>query len=170
VRDFLLEFLRTGMLGTIRLGMSSDELRDVLGEPNDVGYQRKDDLIWLFGSQTSGIQIPLANNRVTGIWVNLRGVHKIDSIPVILSPTNWQITGHTTIEEFTEIMNAENIKWKTYKPLTFDTQTCIVLQSDVHVVWAHDGAEGLEKIMLTEGINDWSRGAFNLADSQRETC
>jgi len=170
VHDFLLEFMRTGMLGTIRLGMSSDELRDVLGAPDDVGCQRKDDSLWLYGSQASGIQIPLANHRVTGIWVYFWGVHKIDSLPVILSAKNWQITGHTTIGEFTEIMNSQNINWKTYEPLTFDTQTCIVLQSDVSIVWSHDGVKGLEKIMLTKGVNDWSRGQLNPADSQKETC
>src|SRR4029079_19267984 len=133
--------MRTGVLGTIRLGMSSDELRDVLGGPDDLGYPYpgEDNLIWLYGSQASGVQIPLANNRVSGIWVYLRCVHKIDSLPVVLCATNWQITGHTTIDEFTEIMNAQNIKWKTYEPLTFDTQTCIVLQSNVHVLWAHYG-------------------------------
>ena len=43
VDDSLLEFLRSGSLATIRLGMSVDELLAALGKPDDVGHQCAED-------------------------------------------------------------------------------------------------------------------------------
>jgi len=164
VDDSLLEFLKSGTLATIRLGMSAGELIAALGNPDDVGCQRAedsaDDSIWLFGSQGSNnLQVPLLDKRVIGIWLYLWGVHDVRTLPSVFSAANWQINGRTGIDDFRRLLDAEDINWRTHAPLTFDTQTCIVLESNVQAIWAHDGHDGLEKIMLTEGSNGWSAGA-----------
>jgi hypothetical protein len=168
--DSLLEFLRSGSLATIRLGMSVDELLAKLGTPDDVGYPRAknsaDDSIWLYGSQGSNnLQVPLLDKRVTGIWLYMWGVHDVRSLPSLLSAANWQINGRTNIEKFTRVLDSERIGWKIHAPLTFATQTCILFKSNVHAIWAHDGHKGLEKIMLTEGSNEWS---WNVAEQSGE--
>ncbi len=80
--DTLLEFLRSGALGMIRLGMSSEELRAQLGDPDDIAAREQ---IWLFGSQVSvNIQVPLVDDHVHGIWVYFLGREDVSKIPQLL--------------------------------------------------------------------------------------
>jgi len=144
----------------IRLGMSADELLAALGKPDDVGCQRATDAadvsIWLYGSQgANNLQVPLLEKRVIGIWLYLWGSTDVCTLPLVFSAKDWTIDGRTTIPEFKRLLDAEDIKWRTHAPLTFNTQTCILVESNVHAIWTHDEHETLEKIMLTEGSNGW---------------
>lgn len=146
--DSLLQFLRDGVLGAIRLGMSSEELRREIGEPTDVST---DGTVWLFGAQSStNLQIPFADDRVYGIWLYFWGSANTSCIPKVLRPGEWSLNGRSSISEFINLMDAEKIGWKVHDELTFEDQTCVVLQSGVECLWTRSPETELQKIMLTE--------------------
>lgn len=115
MRDSLSEFLRTGILSPVRLGMPSDEVLAELGQPDDVTYQSakapNKPSIWLFGSpSSSNLQLFFQDEQIKGIGLYLWGHLDIQSLPSVLSAENWQITGRTTFGEFTHLLNMESIK------------------------------------------------------------
>ncbi|HEY4262997.1 MAG TPA: hypothetical protein VGM98_22745 [Schlesneria sp.] len=146
-RDSLIEFLRSGTLCNMRLGMSTAELRQQFGGPDDIAINGQ---IWLYGSQGSvNIQIQLADNAVHGIGIYFWGNTDLNAIPTGLVSGDWRIDGRTTIEEFIALMDAEALDWTILETLTFDEQTCIRLQSGVHCLWSHDLELHLQKILIT---------------------
>lgn len=155
MRDSLLELFRTGILWPVHLGMSIDEILTELGQPNSISHQSAgashQPSIWLFGSPSANnLQLFIQDEQIKGFGLYLWGLLDTQSLPPIFSAENWQITGQTTVKEFTHLLNMENIKWVIHKPLTFDQQICVLVQSQVHVLWSLETHDGIEKIILWE--------------------
>jgi hypothetical protein len=146
--DSLLEFMRTGRLGDITLGMSPIELQAHWGKPNDISV---DGRIWQYGSSEGvNIQLPIIDNRVAGIWIYFWAGTDTDAIPSGILAGDWGVHALASVAEFTDFLDANGLEWSHYEPLTFDDQSCIALRSNVQCSWSHDPGPELEKIMITE--------------------
>ena len=136
--------------------MTRGSVLSLLGEPDDVSTP--DDL-WLFGDQGDvNLQLPFVDDRVHGIWLCFWGSTDTNSMPDCLNAPSWTISGQTDIGDFTAQLTACSTQWRIHELLTFDDQTCLLLESNVHCLWSHNGESALQKIMLTDGCNDWSLG------------
>lgn len=148
MRDSLLEFLRIGILSPVCLDMRSNEVFTELGQPDDVSYQSikapNKSSIWLFGSpSSSNLQLFFQDEQIKGIGLYLWGNLDIQSLPSVFAAENWEITGRTAVEEFTQLLNRERITWDIHQPLTFDRQICILVQSNAHAFWSPEDQNGL---------------------------
>lgn len=101
-------YLQTGELGSLRCGMSVDEVRAILGAPEDVSVRNRP-LILKYGAiqltfhAESGDAVP----KLTHIAIYFSD--SLGSIPEVLQPTDWAPTGSTTREEFVDFLNQHNI-------------------------------------------------------------
>lgn len=155
MHDSLLEFLRTGILSSIHLGMTTNDVLAKLGQPNDVSYQNNakpsKPSIWRFGSpRLNNLQLFIQDGQIKGVGLYLWGCRDIQSLPSALLAKNWQITGHTTFEEFTHLLNTKDIKWTIDESFTFEGQVCVLAQSNAHAFWTHGEHDGLQKIVLSD--------------------
>lgn len=154
VTDTLLNFLLTGELGDLRTAMTRDAVRTVLGEPDEIATTAD---IWLFGDQgNTNLQLSFVDDRVHGIWLYFWGSTDTTSIPDCLNASSWTINGQTSIDQLTDQLTVCSAQWRMHEPLSFDGQTCILVESNVHCLWSYDNESTLEKIMLTDGSNEWS--------------
>lgn len=152
--DTLVEFLRTGTLGPLRIGMSVSELHSALGAPDARATRGQ---LLLFGDESvANVQIPLTNQRVVGIWLYFWGETDTTSIPTVLGAYDWKVNGRTTVEEYTRLMDAECIPWRRLASQSFEDQTCIVHPSGAHTLWSHDPINALHKILVSsDAQNIW---------------
>jgi hypothetical protein len=95
------EFLQTGRLGAIAIGMSKDDVRGRLGEPDDVSVKKNPE-IWKYGA----LQLTFyRGSHVEGPVLSGIGLYFHDptaSLPDPLGLTGWRPSGETTIEAFRE--------------------------------------------------------------------
>lgn len=93
------EFLKTGRLGPLDLGITKEAVRRILGEPDDVSVKKNPE-IWKYGAlQLVFYQSPHADEPGLST-INLFFHGPAMSIPVRLGLTGWQPTSETGIEAF----------------------------------------------------------------------
>src|SRR4051812_22355882 len=93
------EFLRTDRLGPLSGGMSKDEVREVLGEPESVS-EKKNPEIWKYGSlQLVFHRNPHASSHYL-IAITLYFHTPDEHPPRVLALDGWMPTGKTTYNEF----------------------------------------------------------------------
>ncbi|MEM1370055.1 MAG: hypothetical protein AAGG02_19035 [Cyanobacteria bacterium P01_H01_bin.15] len=134
--------------------MTRKAVQSLIGEPEDVG--ESDDILLFGGQGDANLQLTFVDDRVHGIWIYFWGSTDTHSIPDCLDAPSWTINGQTSIDELTEKLSEASTQWRIHKPLTFDDQTCVLVESNVLCLWSHDGKCTLQKIMLIDECNDWS--------------
>ena len=103
VMPSLVEFLKTGQLGKLHCGMSKDEVRELLGEPEAVSPQGNPQ-IWKYGSleltfyRSSEAESPW----LVSIVIHFHS-HPIN-LPGFQGLASWWPTGETTFEEFRDFL------------------------------------------------------------------
>ena len=64
----LIDFVRTGELGVVRFGLTKDEVRELLGEPEGVGPATKGWWIWMYGSLEVSFLDGVATMIAVSLW------------------------------------------------------------------------------------------------------
>src|SRR5215216_4138349 len=91
----LREFLTSGRLGPLVLGLSDQDVRGILGEPEMVSRPHAVFTAWIFGA----IELAFADRELAfiGLYLGRRS-----EMPRILRIDGFQPTHRTTIEEFAQ--------------------------------------------------------------------
>ena len=126
------DFLRTGQIGRLAMGMSKDAVRDLLGEPRDTSV-RKHPEIWKYG------QVELAFFRTSdGSSPVLTSImyHFDDPTPppIGLEMTGWVPTCRTTYEGFSAHLDEAGIAFRTIGASL--PQESLVLDSTLRVTFS----------------------------------
>lgn len=143
--DCVTEFLRTGVLGPLRLGMTREEIVQAIGEPKDEGLHKDPDpfnhCLLLYGDQgLANLQLFL-DGTLKGIWLYFKSSDDFSSFPdwVVESPI--PLRGSMSYEEFTKWADENGLRWEidSNPYFTNDEQTKIVLsESRVGLVFGHE--------------------------------
>ncbi len=150
----VVEFLSSGVLGPLHLGMNGQRVVDSIGEPIDVGYQTTrralGTSVLLYGTTDKvHLQLSLTDGILTGIWLYFWGSDDLAALPTWMEAATCPIRGTTTIREFHGLAESMGWAWRIHDPLTFEDQTTVIIdQSKVQLIWAHN-PELLEKIILS---------------------
>lgn len=103
------DFLKTGSLGSLSCGMSQDQVRNLLGEPDDVSTQRQP-RIWKYGSlEITFYRLPDGENPFL-ISISLHFHTPGSNLPDSLQLTDWSPSGETTFDEFREFLDRSAIR------------------------------------------------------------
>lgn len=106
------EFLKTGRLGPLDLGVTKEAVRRILGEPDDVSVKKNPE-IWKYGAlQLVYYRSPHTDEPVFST-INLFFHHPASSIPARLGLMGWQPTSETGIEAFRDYITG-------YDPQVYD--------------------------------------------------
>lgn len=143
--DCVTEFLRTGVLGPLRPGMTREEIEKAIGKPQDEGCHQAPDpethCILLYGDYGSAnLQLSL-DGTLNGIWLYFKASDDFSSFPdwVVESPI--PLRGSMSHEEFTKWADENGLQWEIdpRQHLTDDRQTTIVLsKSRVTLTFGHE--------------------------------
>ena len=98
------DFLRTGSLGSLSCGMSQDQVRNLLGEPEAVSTQRHP-RIWKYGSlELTFYRLPDGPNPFL-ISISLYFHTPTSKLPDSLQLTGWSPSQETTLAEVREFLD-----------------------------------------------------------------
>jgi hypothetical protein len=104
----LIEFLKTGRFGPITCGMSLNDVRAVLGEPDDYSIQ-KNPLIYNYGPLSLSFYRSPEDPYPSLVSITLYGIEPEDELPTKLSLSGWVPAIDTTIQEFRQYLDAEGL-------------------------------------------------------------
>ena len=131
MKIMLKNLLTKSKFGQINIGTSRDEVQRLLGEPDDWQYNqsKKQSPIWKYGS----LQLWFNDE----FQVRLIGLYYRD---LLFLPKHLNIEGYaptllTTLEEFKAFLHEENIKYQLHPQLTFDSQTCLIVGENTHIIF-----------------------------------
>jgi hypothetical protein len=102
------EFLRTGLFGDLRCGLAKDEVRDLLGAPDDVSVRRNPEL-WKYGPLELAFFRPEGRDESSLSSLSLQFWDPGAAWPDSLEPTGWLPSGQTTFAEFRAFLDASAI-------------------------------------------------------------
>ncbi|MBI3410317.1 MAG: hypothetical protein HY040_18415 [Planctomycetes bacterium] len=129
--DTLERFLKTGDLGEIRLGISPEEVRRLLGNPEDISTQKKP-LIWKFGPlELSFLKESQRDWRLIHMSLHVEG--NKGSLPARLSWTGWMPdckTSREAIEGFLAVIALAPIPIDDWDHMNLPSGVQIVFQGD----------------------------------------
>lgn len=154
VDDTITDFLKTGRLGPLQLGMTRSMIVDAVGEPDDVGYTRRRDpynnCILLFGDTGKvNLQLFLNAGMLTGIWFYFRGSDDKSSLPHWTNSKTCPLRGSTTLNDFFSLADQANLPWSLYPQLIDEEQTAFILtDTQIKLIWEHD-PDSLYSVSLT---------------------
>lgn len=123
------EFLRTGRLGSVTLGMDRAQVRTLLGAPTDTAEQ---------GSLMRGVDLWVYDSAQLAFWhgrLNFIGIYFETSIfatPRLLSEPI-PFSNATTFDDFDSYLTSRQISHTIDSKLTFDTQLALSIGRNV---WA----------------------------------
>ena len=137
------EFLRTGILGPVRVGASQEEIRQTLGPPHGVGNPeavRRPFAFWSFGG--TFLQIFFEHRVVTGFglyfWHSPR-------LPPDLSVTEIPFTDAWTMAEVIDYLWDRRIRHRAVSAIPGEPPDRIVAENATSLIFDHDGK--LQKIL-----------------------
>lgn len=142
-----MEFLKTGRLGPLHLGMTRQQIIQANGEPDDVGRGRKRDpdknCILLYGETDKvNLQLALDDGVLSGIWMYFRGSDNTSTLPEWILRSSGLLKGSFLLNDFFAWADEFDVPWRLHYPLCplcFEDQTTILLpNSNVHLIWGHD--------------------------------
>lgn len=98
------DFLQTGHLGEIQLGLRPDQVIAILGDPEDQSVKKRPVQILRYGAvQFSFVAIPdTEDSRMASVAIYFDDTDRL--IPPPLSPTDWLPTGNTTEQQFRQFL------------------------------------------------------------------
>ncbi len=114
--DTLATFLRDGTLGPLKLGMSLDEVLDVLGAPGDTGQCGQSKIL-----QYGGLEVSFERRRTLAL-IALYFQRGRQTLPAALAYTGFLPTSSTTRSEFEDYTARHEIPVVIEPTLTFESQ------------------------------------------------
>ena len=135
----LREFLETGQIGPIALGVTKDQVRDWLGEPTDTtfptpkrGRDKHRYIAWQYGCLELGFDY----EHIVYLGFEFHGAR----VPEGLQIEGYFPTQTTSRAELEAYLQRENIAYEEYPPLSFEPGQALIIGVGVTVVFAHGQA------------------------------
>jgi hypothetical protein len=134
MKSTLEEFVRTGHLGRLALGAAVEEVRRVLGPPEDTSVRKKNrPVIWKYGS----LQLHFDHGFLSFIGLYFRdGEFRL---PPEVSLGEWVPSKDTSLEEFREYLAQTGIAFHIDPAQTFEDQLAFQVGPGVSVIFDRDG-------------------------------
>lgn len=126
----LIDFLARGALGAVTTGLTTDELRALIGDPEDTSVSQTPK-IWKYGS----IQFAF-DCHVRPAKLNFIGIYFRESpftLPSSVVTEGWWPSVGTEFDDFCNQLRSEGIAFREQPELTCDEQFAIVVDSGVTV-------------------------------------
>ena len=114
------EFLQSGNLGALRLGLTRNDVRGLLSDPPD--YSENDD-IWKYGS----LQLTFSENSLS--FIGLYFEDGVLHLPSTLVQAGKLTLMETSVESLERLLTGNGIEFTVDKDLTFDDQKTLRLAS-----------------------------------------
>ncbi|WP_145311615.1 hypothetical protein [Gimesia fumaroli] len=152
--NIIIDFLRTGKLGPLKLGMSRTQVIEAIDIPDAEGYQRRKDpqnnCVLLYGETDKvNLQLAIHQGKLTGIWLYFYGNDNLSSLPNWMTMKSWLLTGSSSINHFFSIADQTGLAWRLDQSLTDEDQTTLLLsRTNLKLIWDFD-LNSLYAIMLT---------------------
>jgi hypothetical protein len=131
----LTEFLKTGRLETIAVGMSREEVKAVLGEPQDASVH-KYPLIWKYGGLQLIFDRAPDDSRLFLASITLYFHEEAENIPEAFAPIDWVPTAGTTFQVFRAHLDENEIR--VFGGVTSGPHKHLVLESGVRITFDDD--------------------------------
>jgi hypothetical protein len=146
----LREFLKSGTLGPVTMGLSPVEVQHRLGKPWDVGGTPKQ-RIWKYGAIQLGFYWD-KETRTAGLgFIGLYFCHDSLALPEVIQLEGWFPSRYTTKEDFIHYLEDQGICYSEDQRLTFETQLALATESGAHVIFDRSGDEvTLDSIQLLQ--------------------
>lgn len=133
VRTSLKDFLTSGHLGAITLGMTQEEVRDVLGEPEAMSLPDLEPaVIWKYGS----LEVTFFPEE--GLHLIAFKLNDVLRLPRTLTVLGYMPTPRTSLQEFRDYLHTNGIDCHLYPALTFDWQVGLIVGIGATVVFGLD--------------------------------
>lgn len=138
------DFLRSGILGPLRLGVTLKEVNRELGKPSLESISR-DPLIWRY----DGLELAFFNFKVIAMSLHFSTEYLDLHVPVTLE--GWLPCRQTTIGEFETEMAAAGIVIKPNPLLNYPDRLSFVSEAGVSIYFERDGKDSrLESFQLLD--------------------
>jgi hypothetical protein len=148
--QLLREFLESGTLGPIAIGLSPLEVQHILGEPWDVGGTPKN-RIWKYGSIQLGFYRDKATRTETLEFIGLYFRYESLTLPEAISPGGWFPSQRTTKEDFVRYLEEQGVGYSENRQLTFETQSALNTEIGAQVIFYNSAGEAfLDSIQLMQ--------------------
>jgi hypothetical protein len=148
--QLLRDFLESGTLGPLAIGISPLEVQQLLGDPWDVGGAAKN-RIWKYGTIQLGFHRDKATRTETLDFIGLYFRYGSLALPEAISPEGWFPSQRTTKEDFIHYLKEQRIGYLEDKRLTFGTQLVLAMESGAQVIFDKSADEvTLESIQLLQ--------------------
>ncbi len=146
----LREFLESGTLGPVTMGLSPVDVEHRLGKPWDVGGTRKQ-RIWKYGAIQLGFYRDKPTRTEAVSFIGLYFDHDSPALPEAIRLEGWFPSRYTTIEDFIHYLEEQGICYSEHQQLTFETQVVLVTKSGAHVTFDRSEDEvTLDSIQLLQ--------------------
>ena len=156
----LVEFLRSGHFGGLRLGITGLEVKALLGEPDDTSVQDYP-RIWKYGR----FQIALDENRVVSMTAYFEQWR--DRPSKMISFKGWKASSGTSIEDFEKLCAKEGMVCRTHPNWNYEDAVGLVLDSGVSAYFERKGKESsLCGLSLMNKEYGAARAALRLTEIQ----
>jgi hypothetical protein len=138
----IVEFLRSGKLGGLDLGLSRSEVRQLLGEEKDHSKRSWKNEIWKYDN----LQVTFFEDRLELIGLYLDDGNRILTVPKTLVPDGRIVCEETSVPKVEKRLLNLGLHFAVIEDLTFDDQRVIrIEESGVSVVFFQGE---LSKILL----------------------
>lgn len=146
--QLLRQFLRSGTLGSITIGLSPVQVQGILGSPWDEGGTRKQ-RIWKYGSIQLGFHWDKATQTEALSFIGMYLRNGNFALPETIPSEGWFPTRQTSKEDFIRFLKEQGIGYSEDRQLTFETQSTLVTESGAHVIFDSSAGEvALDSIQL----------------------
>ena len=139
----IFEFLKTGFIFNITVGMSRKEVLSILQSFDDKGSLDQPDL---FSHVYQGIEFIFYEDELQLINFDLD-----KNIPIYLEMEDQErvtFNAQTTIYHFGNVLDKQEIAWEFYQPLTGMKQVTLMTEGEVLAFFSFESQPKLEKIQL----------------------
>lgn len=126
------DFLSTGRLGDVGIGQSPDEVRAVLGEPEDVSTRKKP-LVWKYGPLELTFWRESPETEAFLVTVGLYFHSDGQDFPQSLGLEGWVPTGETTLSEFLDHLQTAGLRVQEHHEAAPEDH--LVLESDARTTF-----------------------------------
>jgi hypothetical protein len=144
------EFLTTGNLGGIHLGMFEEDLRELLGEPEATGCQRDAD-VWKYGPLQLVFRRQTGHSLLAMIVLSTENGGK--PLPKGLSFQDWMPGLDTSAEEFLQFLAEAGLQDKLKPGFSSEYQLNYIVEPSAEAVFnLESGRARLVKVVYTNRI------------------
>ncbi|AFY56811.1 hypothetical protein Riv7116_4389 [Rivularia sp. PCC 7116] len=138
----LKDFLKTGKLGKIHIGICIRDVIKILGKP-ELSTQIKPNIdIYKYGD----LELTFDCRIIKQIKISLN--HNSPQIPNQLAKEIWSIKQSTKIEDLLDIIDNYEISWRVHEKWSFDRQLCLVTEAEVLLYFDLDRRE-FQSLLVT---------------------